>query len=224
MEGPAEGTHYATVTSHSDDRVKLHSRVCKYVEATSPDNFLDTLKSFTNQIMWDFMHADGDGEWITEAILNVTLDIAHDGSYQPEITKDVCSTAVWVRCRVTKKQMFVSFAEKSSHASSYRSEILGAIAAQLILRAATRNAAAQYQVVPTYCDNKGVLNHGNQAEKELKEKQAQFNVLHVMKTLIADSPVTSDFHWVEGHSVEKKGLSNCTHPEIMNDLVDKLAH
>ena len=47
-EGPAEGTHYATVTSHGDDRVKLHSRVCKYVEATSPDNFLDTLKSFTN--------------------------------------------------------------------------------------------------------------------------------------------------------------------------------
>ena len=45
VEGPAEGTHYATVTSHSDDRVKLHSRVCKYAEATSPDNFFNTLKS-----------------------------------------------------------------------------------------------------------------------------------------------------------------------------------
>ena len=103
VEGPTKGTVYATVSSHGDDRVKLHSRVCKYVEATSPDNFLDTLKSFTNQRIWDFMHVDGDGEWITEAILNGTLDIAHDGSYQPEITNDVCSMAVWVRCRVTKK-------------------------------------------------------------------------------------------------------------------------
>ena len=80
---------------------------------------------------------------------------------------------------------------------------MGAIAAQLILRAATRNVPAQYQEVPTYCDNKGVLNHGSQAEKELKEKQAQFDVLHVMKTLIAESPVKSAFQWVEGHSVKK---------------------
>jgi hypothetical protein len=196
--------------------------VSKHVEAPPPENFLDALRSFTNQKMWDFMHLDDDGEWISEAIRNGTLDVAHDGSYQPEIRKDVCSTAVWVRCRATKKQMFVSFAEKSLHASSYRSEVLGAIAAQLILRAATRNVPAQYQEVPTYCDNKGVLNHGSQAEKELKEKQAQFDVLHVMKTLIAESPVKSAFQWTEGHSVEKKGLRHCTHPEIMNDLVDRL--
>ena len=44
--------------------------------------------------MWNFMHVDEDGEWIAEAILNDTLDVAHNGSYQPEITKDVCSTAV----------------------------------------------------------------------------------------------------------------------------------
>jgi hypothetical protein len=119
--------------------------------------------------------------------------------------------------------MFVSFAEKSLDAPSYRSEVLGAIAAQLILRAATRNVPSQYQEVPTYCDNKGVLNHGSQAEKELREKQAQFDVLHVMKTLIAKSPVKSAFQWAEAHSVEKKGLRHCTHPEIMNDLLDRLA-
>ena len=100
---PGEGTHYATVTSHGDDRVKLHSKAFKYVRATSPDTFLDTLKLFTNQRMWNFMHVDEDGEWIAEAICNGTLDVAHDRSYQPEITKDVCSTAVLVRCRVTRK-------------------------------------------------------------------------------------------------------------------------
>ena len=89
--------------------------------------------------------------------------------------------------------MSVSFAEKSIHASNYRSEILGVSVAQLILRAATRNVSAQYQEVPTYVDNKRVPNNGSQAEKELKEKQAQFDVLRVIKTLIAESPVTSSF-------------------------------
>ena len=44
-----------------------------------------------------------------------------------------------------------------------------------------------------------------------------------MKTLITESPVTSAFQWVEGHLVEKKGLKHCTHPEITNGLVDRLA-
>ena len=119
--------------------------------------------------------------------------------------------------------MYTSFAERSQHASSYRAEILGAIAAQLILRAVTRNLPREYQEVLVYCDNRGVLNHGRKAEKDLKEKQAQFDVLYVMKGLILDSPVTSLFRWVEGHLVKKKGLHNCTEPEIMNDFVDKLA-
>ena len=96
LEEPAEGTHYATVTSHGDDRVKLHSKVAKHVEVPLPESFPDTLRFYTNQNMWNFMNLDDQGEWITEAILNGTLDVAHDGSYQPEITKAMCSTAVWV--------------------------------------------------------------------------------------------------------------------------------
>ena len=119
--------------------------------------------------------------------------------------------------------MFVSFAEKLSRASSYRSEILGAIAAQLTCRATTGSVSAQFQEVPTYCDTKGELNHGSQTEKELKQKQANFDVLYVIKTLIAESPVTSAFQWVEEHLVEKKELKHCTHPEIMNELEDRLA-
>ena len=37
---PAQGTHYATVTSHGVDRVKLHSKAFKYVRTTPPDTFL----------------------------------------------------------------------------------------------------------------------------------------------------------------------------------------
>ena len=101
--------------------------------------------------------------------------------------------------------------------------ILVAIAAHLILGAAARNTPAQYQEVLTYCDNTGVLNHGSKTERELKEKQAQFDVLYITEGLVSDSLVKTVFTCVEGHLVEKKVLSNCSHPEITNDLVDRLA-
>ena len=89
--------------------------------------------------------------------------------------------------------MFVSFAENSSYASNYRSEIVGAIAEQLILRATIHNAPAQYQEIPTYYDNQEVLNHGSKAERGSKEKQAQCNVCCTMKECVPDNPVKTIF-------------------------------
>ena len=51
IDNPTEGTHYVSVTSHGYIRVKLHSRVSKYVEGLLPESFLGTLRSFTNQNM-----------------------------------------------------------------------------------------------------------------------------------------------------------------------------
>ena len=58
VEDPVEGSHYATVASHVDNRVKPHHRVSKYVVGSSPESFLDTLRLFTNQHMWDVMYLD----------------------------------------------------------------------------------------------------------------------------------------------------------------------
>ena len=43
-----------------------------------------------------------------------------------------------------------------------------------------------------------------------------------MKGLIFNSPVFSNFRWVEGHSVAKKSRRQCTGPELMNDTVDNM--
>ena len=47
------------------------------------------MRPFINQNMWDFIYLDDDGEWISEAIRNGTIDAAHDGSDQPETSKDM---------------------------------------------------------------------------------------------------------------------------------------
>ena len=80
---PAEGSHHAYVVSNGEHRLKLHSKVSKHVETPLQETFLDTLRYFTKQKMWEFMYLD-DREWLSEAMLNGTLDVAHDDSYQPE--------------------------------------------------------------------------------------------------------------------------------------------
>ena len=49
--GPAKGTHYASVTSHGVDRIKMHLRVSLYVEHAPLNSFLDTLRAFLKQKM-----------------------------------------------------------------------------------------------------------------------------------------------------------------------------
>ena len=51
VEEPAEGSHVAAVVSNGEIRVKLHSKVSKYVETLLSETFLDTLRFLTNQNM-----------------------------------------------------------------------------------------------------------------------------------------------------------------------------
>ena len=62
MGEPAESPQYALVVTHGDTRVKLHSRVSKHVEVPLSEEFLDTLRLFTNENMWDLMHLEDDRE------------------------------------------------------------------------------------------------------------------------------------------------------------------
>ena len=87
--GSAKGTHYASANSRGVDRIMMHLRVSVYVEPSPPNSFLDALRSFPNQKMWNHMYLDEDRDWIVHTLLNGTLNIAHNESYQQEITKEV---------------------------------------------------------------------------------------------------------------------------------------
>ena len=68
---------------------------------------------------------------------------------------------------------------------SYRDKILGAILAQLILRAASIGIIGPFPVLNEDCDNNGVVLHGNSFSKPLPASQTQADVLRVMKRLIS---------------------------------------
>ena len=51
--------------------------------------FEEVQSSFENQSIWKYLDCDGDGEWSHQGLVRGSLDIVRDGSYMPEISKEV---------------------------------------------------------------------------------------------------------------------------------------
>jgi hypothetical protein len=62
VEEPGEGSQDASVFSNGEHSVKVHSTESRHVETLLLATFLEKLRYFTNQKMWDFMHLDDNGE------------------------------------------------------------------------------------------------------------------------------------------------------------------
>jgi predicted RNA-binding Zn-ribbon protein involved in translation (DUF1610 family) len=114
-------------------------------------------------------------------------------------------------------------AEKSENADNYRAEILGELAVQLVLQAASQNRASPCAPVRLDCDNDGVVKHGNKPRRKLKEKQAQSDILRCFKHQVDHNPFHSEFHWVASHQDKHKTWDQLTLREQINVIVDRLA-
>ena len=123
------------------------------------------------------VYYDSDGEWIHQGLLMGTLCLVHDRSYMEDVTEEVCSVGVQIYCTATRQRLRCGVAEKSEAADNYRGEILGAVILQLILRATTSRKHLPYKDVTIFCDNKGVLGHGNSPKGPLLERQSQADLL-----------------------------------------------
>jgi hypothetical protein len=186
-------------------------------------NFWQAILNDGNQSLWRTLKYDGDGSWIGEGLLAGTLLVAHDGSYMKEMAADICSAAVMIYCTRTRQTCTCTIVKNSSSAGSYRGEILGAILAQLILRAASLGMIGPYPVLNEDCDNNGVVLHGNSYTKPLPASQTQADVLRVMNKLISRQMFTIRFLYVQSHTDTIKKLSKCSMTELMNIIVDDLA-
>jgi hypothetical protein len=177
---------YGSIVRVDDDTDILHSWVLEYQTPAAPTStFWQAIHNDGNQSLWRTLKCNGDGSWIGQGLLAGTLLVAHNGSYMKEVAVDVCSAAVMIYCTRTRQTCTCTIVEDSSSAGSYRGEILGAILAQLILRAASLGMIGPFPVLNEDCDNNGVVLHGNSYSKPLPASQTQADVLRVMKKLIS---------------------------------------
>ena len=135
--GHCSGQKYASVVHIDELTVSLHPTAFKYVPAATPQSFLETLRSFENQSLWDHLVLDGDGEWIREGLLTGSLCIVSDETYQKDVSTHISLAGVQIYCMHKRLYAKVSVAEWSEAASNYRDKILGGLLILLLLRAAT---------------------------------------------------------------------------------------
>jgi hypothetical protein len=106
------GTHFASITMLSQTCANMHSRTPFLAETVLPTSFLEVLKSFGSNSLWDALTVDGDGELIRKGIVAGTLIIMHDGSYMATESTDLCSAGVIMYFSNTKQWLKVSVAEQ----------------------------------------------------------------------------------------------------------------
>jgi hypothetical protein len=157
--------------------------------------FLEALHYLGNLSLWETMHIDGDGEWIREDLLcHGTISIAHDGLFMQEEFLDICSAAVIMYCFSSNQWANISVAERLESANNFRGKLLGAVIIQFILRVAAADLPGILGLVCLYCDNQGVIAHGNLLQKVLPDKQAQSDFILLLKYLVDSN--TLQTHWV----------------------------
>ena len=149
----------------------------------------EILRSQDNPDLWKRLECDGDGWWIKDALNNGTLYLVSDGLYQREVDPEVCLCAFCLVCTESFRRISSAWVERSSCASKYRGELLGALGYLLILKAVfldNRDTMVGALTLPTsnaYCDNMGVVKHGRLPLKPLSEKQVQSDILGHIKYL-----------------------------------------
>jgi hypothetical protein len=122
----------------------------------------------------------GDGKWLVDAFERGSLIVCHDGSYMPDEDDTRCSAAVLFLCKATGNLASVTYCEKTvpDVTSNYRGELIGGLAATIVFRALSMlTTPATQRPYEIFCDNMGVVLHGNSRHKPLPEKQAQVDLL-----------------------------------------------
>jgi hypothetical protein len=220
-------TFFATVIPLPDGSMSIHSvaRLPCRTATPPPSNLRAAIAELPNQSLWSTLNLDGDGEWILDAMVRGTLVIVHDGSYMEELDRSACSAGGVIFCTQVRRMATFSAAERTHHrtASNYRGELLGGLLASLILKAASSLLSAEVRPVYIACDNMGVVLHGNNRHRSLKEAQKQADIIRCFRSILASLPFQIIYEHVYGHQDDSIPWSQLTLFQQLNVIVDKLA-
>lgn len=115
------------------------------------------------------------------------------GSYMRKLDKHASSAGFVILCLHTGKVCTGALTERSTSASNYRREALGAVVVQLVLHAATARPSPFYSKVFVHCNNRCILTHSNSPTESLPNKQEHANILRYPKNLVSKSPLEIEF-------------------------------
>jgi hypothetical protein len=228
IEEPIFNSRLSIMGNGTGETIRFHSASIIKPPPTPSQRptLVDRINQHENQSLWTNLRMEGDGEWLYDALIGGTLEISHDGSYQVELAKDVCSCGVVFHCTATNKYADLTWAERSTPqiATNYRGEILGGLATQLFLKILLDGRPMEGITPPRIgCDNMGVVKHAETARRPLLEKQVQADVLRPFKRLIAVRKPGGKLYHIYSHSDKHTREEDMSLDQRLNIRADKLA-
>jgi hypothetical protein len=168
---------------------------------------------------------NGDSKFLVDEFSSGLLLRCHNGSYMPDRAPASCSAATILLCRIPGQIAKVTCETTDSDtALNYRGELIGGVMATLLLHGLAKFSNNKSQHThDIYCDNLGVISHGNNYLRSLPEHQVQQDVLILLQWNILMLPSKFRYQYVYRHVDNNAAFSDLTLPHQLNVMADSNA-
>ena len=191
-------------------------------------NFWDQVKEWGGLWMWEMIFPDVglgfDVSWMASALRAGTLVAVTDGSYDRQRSPKVCAAGWIIMDITTGSRLAGSFSEYSSSASSYRGELLGLCAINIILLAISKTGnITNRQPITFWCDNKGAINRASDKSRRIKCGRPCADILRILRSIRSELPLLATYCHVKLHMDDKLGWEQLSLEQQLNCNCDTLA-
>ena len=138
-------------------------------------------------------------------------NLRQDGSYDRKRSPHVCAAGWIIMDTATGSRLAGSFSEYSSSASSYRGELLGLCAINVILLALTIVGNIDNKPrVSIWCDNKGAVNRASDQSRRIKCGRPCADILRLLRSIRQELPLSASYTHVKAHMDDKLSWEQLT--------------
>ena len=214
------GPMYSSPTTH--DTWPLDS------ENTSVLSFWDQVREWGGLWMWEMIFPDVglgfDISWMITSLRAGSLVAVTDGSYDRQRNPRVCAAGWNIMDTITGSRLAGSFSEYSTSASSYRGELLGLCAINIILLALSKcGNISNRPPITVWCNNKGAINRASDQSRRIKCGRPCADILRILRSIRLELPLSTTFLHVASHMDDKLTWDQLSLEQQLNCNCDALA-
>ena len=198
------------------------------VGTTTALDFWDQILDWGGLWMWEMIFPDVgfgyDTGWMISALREGTLVAVTDGSYDRTRNPYICAAGWIIMDITTGSRLAGSFSEYSTSASSYRGELLGLCAINVILLALSKTGnITNRPPITVWCDNKGAINRASDNSRRIQCGRPCSDILRTLRSIRGQLPLNATFRHVKSHMDDSLSWEQLTLEQQLNCECDLLA-
>jgi hypothetical protein len=188
---------------------------------TQPQSLQEVFEKWGCSWLWKDLKWQGDDDWLKESIQQEDCIVVADGSYMPDLRKDLCATAFFFECRAGRGRLVGSFADFNVASNAYRGELLGLMAVHLVLAGIASLHPNLSGKVVIYSDCDGALGKiANLPPLRLPGRCKHSDILKNILIHCSNLPFELEMVHIAAHQDEQEDFHKLSRPAQLNCAVD----